>query len=155
MLKTLLLATLAVVSVAQTSSGIMSADTKRVGSRLACLCKACNNTVGDCLMLDCGYCRPVREHIAALQAQGKDDQTIVDQIVAETGKQARAAPPTEGFSLLAWVMPAVASLLGLGVVLLVVRKLMQRPKLAPANVDPELLNRYKATIDKDLDDLDA
>src|ERR1041384_7242036 len=64
-------------------SGIMSADVRRVGMRLACLCRSCKNTVGDCAMLECGYCAPMRKRIAAMQASGQSDDAIVNAIVGE------------------------------------------------------------------------
>src|SRR4051812_39022746 len=69
-------------------SGIMSPDVRRVGMRLACLCRSCKNTVGDCAMLECGYCAPMRKRIAAMQASGQSDDAIVNAVVGENGKEA-------------------------------------------------------------------
>jgi hypothetical protein len=38
----------------------LTPDVLRVGSRLACRCGTCRNTVGDCPMLHCSYCSPIR-----------------------------------------------------------------------------------------------
>jgi cytochrome c-type biogenesis protein CcmH/NrfF len=146
---------LAAASIAQESSGIMSADTRRVAGHLACLCKACKNTVGDCAMLECSYCRPKREKIAALQAAGKSDQSIIDAVVAEEGREALAVPPTEGFTLLAWTMPYIAIGFGLIVIWMFVRSLRRRPAAtAAAGIDPAVLDRYQDRIDKDTANLD-
>ncbi len=131
----------------------MSVDGKRVAMRLACLCGSCKNTVAECPMLHCHYSEPAREKIAEMQKAGKDDNTIVDAFVKEEGKQALAVPPTEGFSLLAWWMPALALGIGLAGVFMVIRRYM-RPAAAPAQIDPQLLERYQSQIDKDLSKLE-
>ena len=53
----------------------------------------------------------VQERIAA----GDTKSEIKDKLVAEFGESVLAAPPSEGFNLLAWVLPFAA--LGVGVVL--------------------------------------
>lgn len=128
----------------------MSPNTRRVSARLACLCGACKNTVGDCPMLECSYCSPLRKKIAAMQADGKSDQSIVDAIVAETGTQALAAPPTQGFSLAAWTMPFVAIALGLAAVLMFMQRISRRPAVAAPEIDPAVLEKYHDRIEKDL-----
>ena len=52
----------------------------------------------------------VRERIAA----GDTKSEIKDKLVAEFGESVLAAPPREGFNLLAWVLPFAA--LGVGIV---------------------------------------
>jgi cytochrome c-type biogenesis protein CcmH len=134
-------------------SGIMSPSVRRVGSRLACLCRTCKNTVGDCPMLECGYSSPTRRRIAQLQAAGKTDDEIVNAIVAQTGTEALAVPPAQGFSIVAWTMPYVAVVIGLLGIWAFVRRLAAQRRAAPA-VDPAILDRYHDRIEKDLDKFD-
>lgn len=141
------------------SSGLMTQDCRRVAGRLACLC-GCKQTVAECQMLECGYSSPVRQKIMAMQHDGKDDDSIVNAIATERGKEALAMPPTEGFNLLAWWMPYVALVMGLGAVGMVIRRFM-RPAAAasPAATsapaaDAKLLERYQDQIEKDLEQLD-
>jgi len=137
------------------SSGIMTPACRRVGGRLACLC-GCKQTVAECQMLECGYSSPLRQRIMAQQAQGRDDDSIVNAIVAERGKEALAAPPAEGFNLLAWWMPFVALVFGLGAVWIVLKRIM-RPAAASPSIPPasdQVLEHYKDQIDKDLEKLD-
>src|SRR6266536_3651831 len=96
------------ICLAQSSSQLMTPGVKRVGTRLACLCTTCKNTVGDCPMLECHYTRPAREKIIRMQNEGQTDDSIVQSFVREQGLQALSSPPTEGFSGLAWIMPWVA-----------------------------------------------
>ena len=146
---------LAMICLAQSSSQLLTPDIKRVGGRLACLCGTCKNTVGDCPMLECHYTKPAREKIAKLQALGTPDDEIVKSFVQQQGLQALSAPPTTGFSGLAWIMPWVAIGLGLCAIYLFIQKF--HPKRATAGapeIDSETLARYRANIDKDLEKLD-
>ncbi|HXP87155.1 MAG TPA: cytochrome c-type biogenesis protein CcmH [Bryobacteraceae bacterium] len=144
----------AAVALAQTSSGIMTQECRRVAGRLACLC-GCKQTVAECQMLECGYSSPLRQKIMAQQRQGKDDDSIVNAIVTERGNEALAAPPTQGFNLLAWWMPFVALVFGLGAVYLALRRFL-RPAVATTTpaADAKLLERYHDQIEKDLEKLD-
>jgi cytochrome c-type biogenesis protein CcmH/NrfF len=134
-------------------SGIMSSDVRRVGMRLACLCRSCKNTVGDCAMLECGYCAPMRKRIAAMQAAGHSDDSIVDAVVAETGKEALASPPTQGLSLFAWTMPFIVILIGLMAIWAFIRRFSPKGQPVP-EIDSELLDRYHDRIEKDMSKLE-
>jgi cytochrome c-type biogenesis protein CcmH/NrfF len=136
-----------------TESGIMSSDVRRCGMRLACLCRACKNTVGDCAMLECGYCAPMRKRIAAMQAAGHSDDSIVAAIVAENGKEALAAPPTQGFALFAWTAPFIAIFLGLIAIWAFIRRLSAR-NVPGSAVDSATLDRYHDRIESDLSKLE-
>jgi cytochrome c-type biogenesis protein CcmH len=146
----LLLAVLGGLALAQTGQDFVTPEIKRVGQKLACLCKSCKNTVADCPMLECHYAKPAREEIARQQAAGVSDDAIVASFVRREGTQALAVPPAEGFNLLAWVMPFVAIGLGLLAIYAFIRK-FSRPRAAEvAAVDPAVLNRYQDQIEKDL-----
>lgn len=146
---------LAGVTLAQSSSVLLTPEIRRVGGRLACLCGTCNNTVGDCPMLECHYTKPQRENIAAMQKLGMSDDEIVNKIVKDRGLQALAAPPEEGFHLLAWVMPWIAVSMGLVVIWFFIRYMSRKKAAAPApELDPEVLSRYRENIEKDMAKLD-
>ncbi len=152
----LLAIALAALSLAQSSSALLTPEIKRVGGRLACLCGTCNNSVSDCPMLECHYTKPMREKIASMQKLGMGDDEIINAVVKDKGIQALAAPPTEGFNLLAWVMPWIAVGLGLLVVWMFISYLNRKRVTAAAapELDPEILNRYRDNIEKDLAKLD-
>ncbi len=80
------------------------------------------------------------------------DAQIIQTVVKEQGIQALASPPTQGFSLLAWVMPFVAIALGLLFLSWYVKR-QRRPASAP-ELDPVLLERYRSQIEKDTAKLD-
>ncbi len=127
---------------------------QRAGSKLACLCGGCRNTVADCPMLGCHYAGPARARINQMSAQGKSDEEIVQAFVRETGIQALAVPPAQGFNRLVWIMPWVAIALGLLGIWWFIRRYSARRATAggPAEIEPEVLNRYRENIEKDLSD---
>jgi cytochrome c-type biogenesis protein CcmH len=144
---------LAAFSLGQVSSELVTEDIRRVGSKLACLCGSCKNSVGDCAMLACHYSKPARERIKAMQAEGKPDQAIVDDFVKTEGIRALVVPPAEGFNLLAWVMPFAMIGIGLASIWWFIKR-FSKPAAAP-DLDPRVLERYQDTIEKDLSKLDG
>jgi cytochrome c-type biogenesis protein CcmH len=145
------------ISIAQTPDSSLTPAVARVGSKLACLCGTCRNTVSTCPMLHCHYSEPGRERINKMAQEGKSDEEIIQAFVRETGIQALAVPPATGFNLLVWIMPWVAIALGLLVITWFVRRYTARRAVqAPAGteMDPEVLSRYRENIEKDLSTLE-
>ena len=138
---------------AQTGSEMVTPEIRRVGEKLACLCKSCTNTVGNCPMLQCHYTHPAREKIAAMQAQGMSDQQIIDSFVKERGLQTLAVPPAEGFNTLAWVTPFIAITFGIFAIWLWIRR-NRKPVPPGVAVPADQLSRYQEEIEKDLAKLD-
>ena len=136
----------------QSATDNLNKDVRRVGERLACKCGTCANTVGDCAMLGCGYSRPARAKIAAMQAQGMKDEQIVNTFVKEMGLVALAVPPAEGFNLLSWIMPFAFLALGLGAILLYFKK-YRKPAPTSANA-PQVDEQYRARIEREMADMD-
>ena len=117
--------------------------------KLACLCGACNNSVGDCPMIGCHYSSPAREKIAVLQKAGAGDDTIIDGFVKERGLQALIVPPNIGFNRLVWWMPVVAVVIGLlGIYMWITR--MRKPAAVAPEIDPAVLEKYRDSIERDL-----
>jgi cytochrome c-type biogenesis protein CcmH/NrfF len=146
---------LTAVCLPQSDLEFVTPPIKRVGTKLACKCGVCNNTVATCAMLHCEYCLPARQKIAKMQEEGKPDDFIVASFVKDGGLSVLAEPPQSGFNLVGWLMPFVAITLGVGAILFYVKK--YRPQSATADlpeIDQTVLNRYRERIDKDLAKLD-
>jgi len=153
-LRTSILAVLlAAVSLGQSASQLQTEAVRRVGAKLACLC-GCNNTVADCQMIECHYASPARKRIAELQAAGRSDAQIIDEFIQKNGKQALAAPPAEGFNLLAWVMPFVAIAAGLGMIWVFIQRFRKPMPASNALADTATLSHYQEQIERDLKKLD-
>jgi cytochrome c-type biogenesis protein CcmH len=151
----LLIVLVTVISVAQTASNLENAVVERVGSKLACLCGTCNNTVANCPMLECHYSKPARGQIAELAAAGKSDKEIIDFFVKREGLRALAEPPAEGFNLMGRVMPFLALAIGLWITWFFLQRFRRKPAPAAGPVaDDATLSRYQERMDKDLEKLD-
>lgn len=137
------------------AADVIPPEVRRVGSRLACLCKTCRNTVGDCSMLECHYSKPARTKIASMLSTGANDDKIIDSFVKDNGVQALSVPPAEGFNSMLGLMPWIMG----GAGLLAIAWFLRRSKApaAPAEmpqIDRELVDRYRERIEKDTADLD-
>ena len=145
---------LAGICLPQNSTQLVTPEIRRVGDQLACKCGACNNTVATCQMLECHYSLPARERIAEMQETGADDKAIVDSFVKEGGLAALAAPPTEGFNLLAWVMPFIAISFGIVAIGIWFKRFAGRQQVARVRKEPEIDPRYQQRMDRELEELE-
>lgn len=79
---------------------------------------------------------PIAEAMrTAIQAQlrnGASDDAIMDGLVQSYGESILASPPTRGFSLLAWLVPPLALLLGAVAVFITIRNMRGRSVTGPA-----------------------
>ncbi len=149
----LLLAFLSVLAVvAAQDASFLSPDVTRVGSKLACRCGGCRNTVGDCPMLRCSSADPLRHRIYNLKGKGMSDTAIVNAIVREEGIVALASPPGTGLGpIVTWVMPAIVLLIGFFIYSAFVRR--HRKALEPLTAtDESLIARFRDQIDREIGD---
>jgi cytochrome c-type biogenesis protein CcmH len=97
-----------------------------------CQC-GCNLDVYTCRTTDfsCQVSPAMHRDVMALVAGGYSASEIIDAFKAVYGDRVLMAPPSSGFDLAAWLMPFVALSAGIGLVLVVLRRL-RGPALAPA-----------------------
>jgi cytochrome c-type biogenesis protein CcmH len=124
---------------------------REVGESLVCLC-GCNSVLNQCPHQTCGFHDEINGLIAREIAAGKDRQTIIAGLVERYGVKVLAAPPAEGFNLVAWILPGVGLLAGLVIVVLVVRRMRRsastsQPAPAPP-VDPKVLAAVEEEMKK-------
>jgi cytochrome c-type biogenesis protein CcmH/NrfF len=152
----LLMLALAAVALPQSGTQLVTPEIRRVGDKLACKCGACNNTVGNCPMLECHYANPARAKIQEMQKQGASDDVIVASFVKESGLVALSQPPAEGFHLWGYLMPFLAIALGLAAIWIYIKRFSHKsaPVAAAEPLPDEVLARYRDRIDKDLAKLD-
>lgn len=146
---------LAAFCFAESGVDVWGPDVRRVGQRLACLCKTCVETVGTCPMLQCHYSSPARDRIQQMAKQGVSDDQMVATFVKENGVQALSVPPTEGFNALVWIMPWTAAGLGLGAIAWYVRRHSKPRPLE--EVPAATMQKFHTQIDdfeKDMSDHD-
>jgi cytochrome c-type biogenesis protein CcmH len=90
---------------------------QEVAEGLTCQC-GCGLTVANCNHPSCGFAIPTRGEIAAMIRKGMSRVQIIQAFRHKYGEKVLSAPTTEGFNLLAWVIPYVA--VGTGMVLIVI-----------------------------------
>lgn len=134
---------------------------KEIGTHVKCLCRGCDMSAGLCahpggaFSGPCDTAKGELKEIDELLAQGKTEQEIIDAFVAKYGTGVYMEPPKKGFGLVAWLMPVVYSIVGLGIVVLVVRKWAIRPATATPSgptVPNEALDRARTQADRETED---
>jgi len=115
-------------------------------------CPTCTGiNLADCRTLTC---EQWREQIGELVGEGYSDQEVLDYFSSRYGDQVLQEPPRRGFSLLIWILPAVA-LVGGGIWLAItLRKWRQEPVTVSAAPDtstaPQADDDYLSQVEKDL-----
>jgi len=127
-----------------------------ISQSLTCQC-GCGLTVANCNHPTCSFSVPVRGEIEAMIARGKSGNEIVAFYRMKYGEKVLSAPTTEGFNILAWVMPFVALLLGGAFIVYTASRWRSAPavgtepdaavaKRAASQFDPELRHRLENEV---------
>jgi cytochrome c-type biogenesis protein CcmH len=87
----------------------------QVTQGLTCQC-GCGLTVDNCNMPQCSFSVPLRSEVQSMIDRGQSGAQIIAFYRARYGEKVLSAPTTEGFNILAWVMPFAALFLGTGLV---------------------------------------
>jgi cytochrome c-type biogenesis protein CcmH len=116
-----------------------------VASELRCV--VCQNlSVADSPSEMAGQMRAiVRERLAA----GETPAQVRQYFVTRYGDWILLAPPRRGFTLLVWLAPLAAVLVGVIAVGLLVRRWTSRPRPAPAPVDPAMRERIRREMEQE------
>jgi Uncharacterized protein involved in biosynthesis of c-type cytochromes len=150
-----LLAALLAATLALGSTPLQNPEVRRIGKKLGCQC-GCQSSLTECNMLQCHFADPARAELLRMVDSGQSEAGILKAFVDRYGKAILREPPTEGFFLIGWVMPFVAT--AAGAVFLwwfVRRKLRPEAAAAPAaELSSEAYARYRDRIEKDLAKLD-
>ena len=122
----------ALICVAFLGAGpVKSADARfnELGHKLMCKC-GCGQILLECNHTGCTYSTQMRDELMAALTKGAtpggstpdSDDLVLQSFVQEYGATVLAAPTTKGFNIVAWIVPFVALIAGLGLVTLIVRK---------------------------------
>jgi cytochrome c-type biogenesis protein CcmH len=86
----------------------------------------------------------IKERLAA----GDSPDQVVRYFVDKYGDWILLSPPRRGFSLLVWIFPFVAVIVGLGIVALALRRWTRRPRPSPAGpIDADMSERIRREIE--------
>lgn len=84
--------------------------------------------------------RRMKEFVLVRWRQGWSKERVIDALAAEFGEDVRTTPPKSGFGLVAWLIPAIAVLVGLAILVVMTRRWVRRRRAAgdeePAALDP-------------------
>ena len=141
----LLVALVAAISVAQSTSDYDSHEINAIAAKLKCNC-GCNQNMSCNMQPGCPVCKAAKIRMYNMKASGKSESDILDAFVAESGKDVLVVPP----GYMGVVGPYIALAMGLGLVLLVLRRYSRKPAPVLPDADPAVL----AQIEKDLAKLD-
>lgn len=97
-----------------------------LGHRLMCVC-GCNQVLLECNHVGCSYSDHMREELMAAIQRGDNDSMALQTFVQKYGTTVLAAPTNKGFNRVAWIMPYLALVLGLGVVTMVIKAWGRKP----------------------------
>ena len=140
-----LVALLAAMALAQTTPTWDSHEINDIAGKLNCNC-GCKQNMACQMQPGCPVCRTAKQKMYSMRQAGMSESQILDQFVKEQGKDVLVVPP----GAMGTVGPYIALTLGLGLVILVIRRyLRQKPAPAP-EVSPAVLEE----IEKDLAKLD-
>jgi cytochrome c-type biogenesis protein CcmH len=76
-------------------------------------------------------------------ATGERPEQVIRYFVDKYGDWILLSPPRRGFSLLVWIFPAVAVVVGLGIFALVLRRWTRRTRTSPPPLDPAMRERIR------------
>lgn len=121
---------------------------------MVCLCGDCNReSLATCLCT--AFAVPQREHIGQLLDQGKSRQEIIDEYISTYGQIALAAPPPEGYNLLAWIAPFAALAFGVFLVRSVLRNWRgSSQEQVPTSTPPTPVDKERERLRRELDRFD-
>jgi cytochrome c-type biogenesis protein CcmH/NrfF len=111
-----------------------SARFQKDSHEMMCGC-GCNQLLGECNHVGCPASPGMLNELSASIARGDSDDAIFHQFQDEYGPVVLASPMFTRFNHVAWIVPPVFLLLGIGCVLLVVRNWKMRTVPMPATPD--------------------
>jgi len=122
-----------------------------LGHKLMCKC-GCNQILLECNHVGCSYSTQMRDELRAALTRGASgdgstpdsDELVLQSFVQKYGATVLAAPTTTGFNIVAWIVPFLALVTGLGLVSVLVRKWKFRVQPAGAqDLSPEELDEFR------------
>jgi cytochrome c-type biogenesis protein CcmH len=105
----------------------------RLGHQMMCVC-GCNQILLECNHVGCSYSTRMRDELTAAVTRGDSDNSVLQWFIQTYGTTVLAAPTNTGFNRMAWIMPYLALVVGIGLVVAIVGVWRKRPLVAPAHL---------------------
>jgi cytochrome c-type biogenesis protein CcmH/NrfF len=121
---------------------------REITNQIICPC-SCGEVLTGCT---CETGKSMQATVEAGVKAGKSKKQIVDALVLQYGEVIRGAPKAEGFNLVVWIAPFVATLAGFAIAFWFLRRLVRRRAVLapPGGTVPFPTGR---SAESDLDDL--
>lgn len=114
-------------------AGDDSARIDRIGHQLMCVC-GCNQVLLECNHVGCSYSTRMRDELTAAVTRGQSDNNVLQWFIQTYGTTVLTVPTDHGFNRIAWIMPYLALVLGIGLVVFIVAVWKKRPLVVHASV---------------------
>ena len=144
----LLAISVGVAAVSLAASIAAKTSVQEVSEGLTCQC-GCGLTVANCNHPQCEFAVPVRTRIEGMIANGMSRPQIIAWFRTQYGERVLSAPTTEGFNLVAWIMPFAALFAGAAAIIFFFGRWRSRAPIAPIAAgafDPELKRRLEQEL---------
>jgi cytochrome c-type biogenesis protein CcmH/NrfF len=112
-------------------AGDDSARIDRIGHQLMCVC-GCNQVLLECNHVGCSYSTRMRDELTAAVTRGDSDNIVVQWFIHTYGTTVLTVPTDHGFNRVAWIMPYLALVLGIGAVVVIAGTWRNRPPGPPS-----------------------
>jgi cytochrome c-type biogenesis protein CcmH/NrfF len=124
---------------------------QEVSEGLTCQC-GCGLTVANCNHPQCEFSVPLRAQIETMIAQGLKREQIIGFFRAKYGEKILSAPTSEGFNLLAWIIPFAAVFAGCFVIAGAISRWRNNEITEPAagNVEAPYDDELKRRLEREL-----
>ena len=118
----------------------------------ACAC-SCSQILMECNHVGCTYSETMRQELSSAIDAGKSDDAILAAFIEKYGTTVLAAPTHSGFDRVAWLMPVVLFIVGVGGCVWIVHVWHKRPAKAtavrPDALEAEGLSRFREQARKE------
>jgi cytochrome c-type biogenesis protein CcmH len=114
-------------------AGDDSARVDRIGHQLMCVC-GCNQVLLECNHVGCSYSTRMRDELVAAVTRGDSDNGVLQWFIQTYGTTVLTVPTARGFNRIAWIMPYLALVVGIGLVVFIVLVWKKRPLAVHASV---------------------
>lgn len=143
------------------ASAQQSDRAREFGKKVRCMCGGCNDTASTCFHVGGAFSGPCETAKATLKTidqrllKGDSEDLILQSFVQQYGPVVYVEPPHSGFGQIAWAMPVVYLLVGLGLVALIISRWRKRPIHAmpvAAGVSAEMIARARQRVARETED---
>jgi cytochrome c-type biogenesis protein CcmH/NrfF len=111
-------------------AGDDAARVDRIGHQMMCVC-GCNQILLECNHVGCSYSTRMRDELTAAVTRGDSDNSVLQWFIQTYGTIVLAVPTNTGFNRIAWVMPYLGLVVGIGAVVLITNTWRKRPPGPP------------------------